>query len=89
MAILPEPAGGAARSTSRHITLAGPGRVAYANKESVRTLDLRTDALATLAKAPSEINYLASGPDGRIYVACAADVYRTPAPRAQAKGTRG
>ncbi|MES2460480.1 MAG: hypothetical protein V4671_07840 [Armatimonadota bacterium] len=65
-----------------YLTNAGPGRVAFSEDKTLRLLNLATGAVTTVGDAPEKIHCIAFAPDGCLYVACGAAVYRTaPLPR--------
>jgi hypothetical protein len=60
-----------------YLTAAGPGRIAFSEKNTLRLLDLATGAVSTVGDAPENIHCIAFAPDNRLYIACGASVYRT------------
>jgi hypothetical protein len=66
-----------------YLTTAGPGRIAFSEKRSLRLLDLATGDVTTVGAAPENIHCITFAPDNRLYIACGATVYRTaPLPAA-------
>jgi hypothetical protein len=55
--------------------LPGDGFLIYASSKKVVRLDLSTGMSETLATSKDEINHVARGLDGRLFVACGAEVY--------------
>lgn len=61
-----------------YLTGAGPGRIAFSEKKTLRLMDLATGAVTTVGDAPDTIHCLTFAPDNRLYIACGPSVYRTP-----------
>jgi hypothetical protein len=60
-----------------YLTAAGPGRIAFSEKKKLYLLDLATGTVTDRGSAPENIHCITFAPDGRLYVACGAAVYRT------------
>jgi hypothetical protein len=59
------------------LTAAGPGRIAFSEKNRLRLMDMATGEVTTAGTAPGNIHCITFAPDDRLYIACGASVYRT------------
>lgn len=66
---------GAAQVGGRSVGLPGDGSVVYGSDKSVVRLDMRTGKTTILLQAPSQVNNVAAGADGKLYISCGVNVY--------------
>lgn len=66
---------GAAQVGGRSVALPGDGSVIYGSGSTVVRLDMRTGRTTILLQAPSKVDNVAAGPDGRLYISCGVNVY--------------
>lgn len=65
----------AANIGSRSVAVPGDGSVIYGSGKSVVRLDMRTGRTSTILEAPANVNNVAVGPKGELYISCGVDVY--------------
>lgn len=59
----------------RSVAAPGDGTVIYGSGKSVVRLDMRTGKTTTIAEAKDNVENVAAGPDGKLYISCGVDVY--------------
>lgn len=69
--------------TSATCATPGDGFYYFGSGDRVIALDLKTGEAGTVERLPAEIEHIAVGKDGAIYVSCGADVYRAREGRKQ------
>lgn len=66
----------APRVSSRVIVAPGDGKAYYGSDRSVIVVDMQSGETATVAELPARLSTLAVAPDGTLYAACGAEVFR-------------